>query len=160
MNMNAPHINTTKILSACLIVSLAVGCSEKKQTYAEALQMYEAEMAELTRLEAKRDGLLGTSENLTGMKAARELLGSSGDLQRAMREATAGLVDETQKSKADKIAQDNLSVIDEQIEQQSKQAAKTQAKAEQELPELEKQIAKQQARVEAARRAKEALAPQ
>src|SRR5690606_20911733 len=42
---------------ACVAVLLVAGCGEKQPSYAELLQVYEAEQAELERLE-KREGEL------------------------------------------------------------------------------------------------------
>jgi hypothetical protein len=152
-------MNAAKVLAAVSLLTLALGCKEKKQTYAEAAQLYDVEMRELTRLEERRDLLKGNNKDGIDLKNVRDSLNSlTGDLG-ALEGLTKGLVDPAVKEKSDKAAKEYQKTLDEQIEKQSKDAAKLKEAAEEELPGLEEQIAKQKERVEAARKVKEALAP-
>ncbi|MCC7084047.1 MAG: hypothetical protein IT427_03460 [Pirellulales bacterium] len=158
--MTAFRIQIAWISLVSSILALVLGCTEKKQTYAEAAQLYDVEMRELTRLEAERDKLVDTAEGGLGdLKDVRDSINSlSGDFG-ALREATKGLIDPALQDKADKKVEEHHQAIDKQIEQQVKSATKAKEAAEHQLPELERQIEKQKARVETAKKAKEALAP-
>jgi hypothetical protein len=157
-------MNATRIFVAFAVLAVAVGCNEKKQTYTEAVQLYEMETAELLRLEARRVALTAQSDLSAGatdqLKAARDLLGANaGEMQKALREATGGLINPEDQKKADKAIEDNLKLIDQQIQADAEKASKPQPKSDESLEELDSKIAKQKERVEAARKAKEALAP-
>jgi hypothetical protein len=163
-------MNAAKILAAVALLALALGCNEKRQTYAEAVQLYEAEMKELERLEKRRDDLVNASQAVeaagVNLNSARDLIGNTAADLNALREATKGLIDPAAQNKADKTVEENLKKIEEltKVDEQaakkaSEAAAKAKEAAEKELPELEQQIEKQKARVESAKAAKEALAP-
>lgn len=164
-------MNAAKTLALVALIALTVGCNEQKQTYAEAVQLYEGEMKELERLEKRRDDLvkaaLPVESSVNNSKLARDLINSHSKDFNALNEATKGLIDPAAlPNKDNKTIQDNLKIIDdltkageETAKQQLEAAAKAKEVADKELPELEQQIEKQKGRVEAARKAKEALAP-
>lgn len=168
MNANtALATRAIKFVAVVTMLSLALGCNEKKPTYMEAVQLYEAEVAELNRLEARREEMLGgatkEAESLSALKAGRELIGvNAADLQKVLGEVTPGLIDPAAQAKSDESVKKSLGEIDRQIKAQAEKVEKSAAKAkenQEKLPDLDRQIEKQAARVEAARQAKEALAP-
>jgi hypothetical protein len=159
-----------KILAAVSLLALAIGCNERKQTYAEAVQLYEGEMKELERLEKRRDDLERATRpvesSLNTSKFARDLVNATSSDFNKLNEATKGLIDPALQNQANKSVEEKLKAIDEltkvdeqAAKQQSEALAKAKEVAEKELPGLDQQIAKQKERVETARKAKEALAP-
>jgi hypothetical protein len=153
-----------KTLATVSLLALAIGCNEKKQTYTEAVQLYDMEMRELERLEKRRAELTpqpdASAGTLDQVKLARDLLGKdAGQMQKALRDAAGGLITDEDAKKTDKAIEDHLKLIDQQINAEAEKKAAPPPKSDESLAEIDEQITKQKARVEAARQAKEALAP-